>query len=39
VNIIAYQIQTQWSFWAGEEKAQQIPIKEAREALYKAATG
>jgi len=39
VNIIAYQIQTQWTLWAGEEKAKQIPIKEAREALYRAATG
>jgi quinate dehydrogenase len=38
VNIIAYQIETQWTLWAGEEKAEQIPIKEAREALYKAAT-
>jgi quinate dehydrogenase len=36
VNIIAYQIQTQWTLWAGEENAKQIPIKEA---LYKAATG
>ena len=37
VNIIAYQVQTQWTLWAGEGKAKQIPIKEAREALYKAA--
>jgi len=38
VNIIAYQIETQWTLWAGEEKAKQIPVKEARETLYKAAT-
>jgi quinate dehydrogenase len=38
VNIIAYQIETQWALWAGEEKAKQIPVKEAREALYNAAT-
>jgi quinate dehydrogenase len=39
VNIIAYQIETQWTLWAGEDEAKQIPIKEAREALYRAATG
>lgn len=37
VNVIAYQIQTQWALWAGEEKAKQIPIEQARETLYKAA--
>lgn len=38
VNIIAYQISTQWTLWAGEAKAKEIPVKEARDALYKAAT-
>ncbi|KAK0440917.1 uncharacterized protein EV420DRAFT_1580887 [Desarmillaria tabescens] len=39
VNIIAWQIETQWPLWAGEEKAKQIPADEARAVLYKAALG
>lgn len=39
VNIIAWQIEKQWSLWAGEEKAREIPVERAREVLYKAALG
>jgi quinate dehydrogenase len=37
VNIIAYQIEEQWSLWAGKANADKIPVAEARTVLYRAA--
>lgn len=39
VNIIAYQIEEQWSLWAGRKEAEKIPVQEARKVLYEAAVG
>lgn len=38
VNIIVWQIETQWGLWAGKEIAKKILVKESREFLYEAAT-
>lgn len=34
VNIIAHQIESVWTLWAGADRAREIPLQEAKQYLY-----